>query len=111
MTDQPKAGSWHDVLEKALELSIGAALLTKDAVSKLMDDLVKRGAITKDEGQKLASRMLERGKVQKDRMDAFVGEAVQRILEKSDVARESRVHELEARIAALEEELRQARGE
>lgn len=111
MTDQPKAGSWHDVLEKALELSIGAALLTKDAVSKLMDDLVKRGAITKDEGQKLASRMLERGKVQKDKMDAFVGETVERILDKGDVARESRVHELERRIAALEEDLRRVRGE
>lgn len=111
MTDQPKAGSWHDVLEKALELSIGAALLTKDAVSKLMDDLVKRGAISKDEGQKLASRMIERGKVQKEKMDVFVGEAVERVLTKGDVARESRVEELERRIAALEDELRRVRGE
>jgi polyhydroxyalkanoate synthesis regulator phasin len=111
MTDQAKMGSWRDLLEKTIELGLGAALLTKEAAGQLVDDLVKRGAVTKEDGKKLVAEMLEKGKGQKEKMDQFVAEVVDRMLKKADLARQSTVAELERRLAALEERLRQTPGD
>jgi len=105
--DRPPAASWRELFEKTLELGLGAALLTKEAACRLVDDLVQRGAVTKGEGKKLLADVMEKGKGQKEKMDAFVAEAVERMLKKADVARQSRVTELERRLAALEEKLKQ----
>jgi polyhydroxyalkanoate synthesis regulator phasin len=61
--------------------------------------------VTKDEGKKLVTDMLEKGKTQKVKMEDFVAEIVQRVLDKADVARRTQVEELEHRIDQLEERL------
>ncbi len=111
MSDQAKMGSWRELLEKTVELGLGAALLTKEAAGQLVDDLVKRGAVSKEEGKKLAAEMLEKGKCQKEKMDQFVAEVVDRMLKKADLARQSKVAEMERRLAALEDRLRQIQGD
>jgi len=111
MTGQAKMGSWRELLEKTVELGLGAALLTKEAAGQLVDDLVKRGAVSKEEGKKLVAEMMEKGKGQKEKMDQFVTEVVDRMLKKADLARRSSVAELERRLAAVEEKLRQIQGD
>jgi polyhydroxyalkanoate synthesis regulator phasin len=102
--------SWREMLEKTVELGLGAALLTKDAAAKLVEDLVKRGKISKEEGSRLVSEMLEKGKGQKAKIEQLIAESVERVLTKADLARRSSVEELERRVAALEEELGRKRG-
>ncbi len=101
-SDKGQVLSWHELLEKAVELGLGAALLTKETAGHLADDLVKRGAMTKDEGKKLVSDLLEKGKGQKEKMEEQLTKLVTRVIERSDLARESAVAELERRVAALE---------
>ncbi len=105
MSGETKITSWRELLEKTVELGLGAALLTKESAGKLVDELVKKGDVSREEGKKLVSDMLEKGKGQKKRMEDFVVEIVQRALSKADIAQRSRVEELERRIADLEERL------
>jgi polyhydroxyalkanoate synthesis regulator phasin len=105
VTDDPKVASWHELLDKTIELGLGAALLTKDAIAKLVEDLVKRGAVTREDGKKLVGEMVERGKTQKEKMEVFVAEVAERVLDRADLARRSSVEQLEKRMTALEEEL------
>ncbi len=110
MADQSKITSWRELLEKTIELGLGAALLTKEAASKLVDDLVKRGAVTRDEGKKLVDQMLEKGRGQKEKMETFVAEVAERVVNRADLARRPSVEDLERRVAALEERLKQEQG-
>ena len=107
MTDDTKIASWRELLEKTIELGLGAALLTRETASTAIDDLVKRGAVSKDDGKKLVSQMLERGQTQREKMEEFVSEAVERAMSKGDVARRSTLEQLEERLAALENKLTQ----
>jgi len=107
MTDDTKIASWRELLEKTIELGLGAALLTRESASNIIDDLVKRGAVSKDEGKKLVSHMMERGQSQREKIEEFVSEAVERAMSKGDVARRSTLEKLEERLAALENKLNQ----
>jgi len=102
MRDDSERAGWGELLEKTVELSLGAVLLTKDAATKVIEDLVKRGAMTREEGGKLVSDMMEKGKLQKEKMEEFVAEVVERALARADVARRSSVEELEKRVVELE---------
>ena len=95
MRDDPKVASWHELLDKTVELGLGAALLTKDAIAKLVDDLVKRGAVSREDGRRLVADMLERGRKQKETMESFIVEVVERVLARADLARRSTVEQLE----------------
>jgi polyhydroxyalkanoate synthesis regulator phasin len=105
MPGESKIASWRELFEKTIEVGLGAALLTKESASKLVEELIQRGAVTKTEGKKLVSEMLEKGKRQKQKMEELIAEVVQRVLDKADVARQSHIEELERRIGELEERL------
>lgn len=111
MSGDRKTVSWRELLEKTVDLGLGAALLTKEAATKLVDDVVKKGSMSKEDGQKLVSEMLEKGKEQKGRMEAFVRQTIERMLTQADLARQSAVDDLAQRVAELEEEVRQHRRE
>jgi len=111
MREERRIASWHELFEKTVELGLGAALLTKEAAGRLVDDLVKRGAVSREEGKKLLSHMLEKGKGQKEKMDQHISEVFERLLAKADVARRSSLEELECRVAALEKKLETQQGE
>ena len=102
MSKEPKITSWRELLERTIELGLGAALLTKESATKLVDELVKRGDVSREEGKKLVSDMLEKGRGQKKRMEDFVAGVVERALAKADVARRSELDGLQRRVAELE---------
>lgn len=104
MSEQPT--NWREMLDRMVEMGLGAALLTKEAAEKLVDDLVKRGSVTKEDGRRLFAEMVEKGRLQKERMDEVIAETVSQMLNKADLARRSQVEALEKRLAALEAEVR-----
>jgi polyhydroxyalkanoate synthesis regulator phasin len=108
MSEQPGIGgtNFRDVLERMLEIGLGAALLTREAATKFVDDMVKRGSMTREEGRHLFDDMMEKGKQQKQRMDELVSEMVERVLARSDLARRSQLEALEKRLELLEAHLR-----
>lgn len=109
MGNETKVGTWRELLEKTIELGLGAVLLTKESAVKLADELVKRGDVTKEEGKKLVSDLMEKGKGQKQKLEDFVAEIVQRAMEKADIAKQSHIEGLERRIAEMESRLNESR--
>ncbi len=109
MSGDQRQVSWHELFEKTIDLGLGAALLTKEAATKLVDDLVKRGSMSKDEGQKMVNDMLEKGKEQKAKIEGFVHQTVDKMLAGADLARQSSIEELERRVVDLEKELKKER--
>src|SRR5512142_3094782 len=106
MSEQTTSATWRDMFDRMMELGLGAALLTREAATKLVDDLVKKGSMTREDGRRVLSDMMEKGKEQKERMEEVVADMVDRVLTRSDLARRSQIEELERRIALLEAKLR-----
>jgi polyhydroxyalkanoate synthesis regulator phasin len=102
MSGETKVTSWRELLEKTIELGLGAALLTKESATKLVDELVRRGEVSREESKKLVSEMLDKGRGQKEKMEDFIAGIVERSLAKADIARRSQIEELERRLADLE---------
>jgi polyhydroxyalkanoate synthesis regulator phasin len=98
--------TWRDMLDRMMELGLGAALLTKEAAAKAVDEMVKRGSVTADDGKRMLNDMVEKGRVQKERIDEMIAEGVERFMSQADVARRSQIETLERRIAVLEAEVR-----
>jgi polyhydroxyalkanoate synthesis regulator phasin len=95
-----------DLARKAMLIGIGALYMTKEAVEGIVDELVKKGDLTQQEGRKLAAEMLERGEKERKQIQSTVESAVAKVLEKSGVATKADLERLEARVAALEDQLR-----
>jgi polyhydroxyalkanoate synthesis regulator phasin len=110
MSEEKKVTSWRQLFDQMIELGLGAALLTKETAAKWAEELVKRGDVSREEGKKLVSEMMEKGRGQKAKMESFVTDVVERVLARSDLARRSKMEDLERRVAALEERLRQQGG-
>src|SRR5664280_1175425 len=85
---------------------IGAGLwaMTEEKIDDLVKDLVDKGDISKEEGKKAIQDLLEESKKQKTDLEKKVSEKIQDAISKKDV------HELEARIVALEEEIKRLRN-
>jgi len=105
MKSETGHASWRELLSKAVDLGIGAVLLTKEAAQKAVDELIAKGDMTKEEGKHLLERMMERGKEQKERLEKLIAETVESAIEKADLARGSELREARAGLAEVQKRL------
>ena len=54
-----------EVISKALLCGLGLASLTKDAIQKTAEDLVKQSKISEDEGRRMVKELQKRSKQRK----------------------------------------------
>lgn len=101
MKSETTHASWRDLLSKAMDLGIGAVLLTKEAAEKAVDELVAKGDVTREEGKHLLERMMERGKDQKERLEKLVAELVEKAVARADLARGAELRTARAELAEL----------
>jgi polyhydroxyalkanoate synthesis regulator phasin len=95
-----------ELARKAMFLGIGALSMTKEAVENVVEDLVKKGELSQQEGKKLAAEMMERGETEKQQIKATIEKVVGKALSEAGLATKADLERLEARVAALEGELR-----
>ncbi|HIE52807.1 MAG TPA: polyhydroxyalkanoate synthesis regulator [Armatimonadetes bacterium] len=99
------------LIERSLELGLGALALTKEKAQELVDELVKLKAVPKERGKELLERMLERGREARDQLEQVVQRQVKEALQKAKLVTRSEYEALLQRIAALEEKLAAAEAE
>jgi polyhydroxyalkanoate synthesis regulator phasin len=104
--ERDPAVSWRELLDKSLDIGLGAIVLTKQSLSKLVDELVSKGSLQREEAKKLVEQMLERGREGKSKVEALIADAVEKMLVRADVARRSELDALAARIERLEQQAR-----
>ena len=76
----------NDGISKALLCGLGLASLTKDAIQKTVEDLVKRSKITEEEGKKLIKGLQQRSKQARGALEKQVDKAVHKVFEHLDLS-------------------------
>lgn len=90
-----------DMLKKAVELGLGALVITSENVEKATNELVKKGHLKKHEGKSLIKEMIKRGAVQEKKIEVNVARMVSETLLKLDIARKTDIRRLENEIKKL----------
>jgi polyhydroxyalkanoate synthesis regulator phasin len=94
----------EEFIRKIINTSMGAALLAKDKIKELIDELVNNGKLTEEEGRQFMDDLRKDTNQKRENMESEVKSIVERMLEKMDIATRKDLKKLEKRIAYLEKE-------
>jgi polyhydroxyalkanoate synthesis regulator phasin len=101
--------SIRDLIERTFLMGVGAAAFTKDRVQELVDEFVRRGELSTDEGREMVDRLVSRSRDEARSAMKRYDSSLQSTLRDFGVTTrrdfedlETRVRELEHRIALLE---------
>jgi polyhydroxyalkanoate synthesis regulator phasin len=104
--ENDEANTMKELLQKAWLFGAGVFDFTKDKVEALVQDMVRRGEITQQESTEAVKQMLAKAQEAQQGMVAKVKELTKSAVDEIKVAKASDLAALEARVAALEEELK-----
>lgn len=102
MVGESAKGSIKELLSRSLELGLGAVVMTKESVQKMVDEMIAKGSVPKEEGKHLVGEILEKGHQGRVELEGFLSNAVERALTATDLARRSDLHNLRVRVGELE---------
>ena len=89
------------MLKRAVEVGLGAMVLSRENAEKLTNDLVKKGKLKRHEGNSLMQEMAKRGKVEEKKLEAAAAKMIRETLLKLDLASKTDVRRLESEIKRL----------
>lgn len=102
MSEKERPANWSELFTKTVELGVGALHLTKETGQQLISELEERSQMTRQQATDFINRMREVGQEHQHSIEEKINNAIDRALERADVARRSELIELRERIAALE---------
>lgn len=94
-----------DLFKKGLALGLGLAIVSKEQIEKVVDELVKKGEVSVSESKDLIHELVEKGEEQQKELNSKVQEQVQKLLTELNVPTQADIERLEKRIANLENQL------
>jgi len=80
---------------------VGVAALTKEKIEEVAKDFVEKGKMTEQEGRDLVNDLVSRSDESRLELQKQIGEKVEMVLEKMDLAKKSEVDALKLEIAEL----------
>ena len=95
-----------EIIKKTMLAGIGATVVTKDAIEKQLQELVDKGKISTDEARKTADKITEEGREEFNKIKVEAEHFVEDLLQRGTLVTRSQWEELNERIAALEEKLK-----
>lgn len=97
-------------IKKAFLAGIGAVVLTRDKVERVIDRFVEENKLSREEGQRLADELVQSGEKQWSNLEERILDTVRNGIDRLDIGRrtelealQERVENVEKRIAFLEE--------
>ena len=91
-----------DQLVRKLFLSgLGIFALTQEKIEELVEEMAKRGEIAWGEKEDLLGELIKRGKEQKVEIERKIGDKVEEILSRVNIASKDDIERLEKKIDAL----------
>ncbi len=91
-----------DLIKKFIMAGLGAAALTEEKVSKIVDELVKKGEISEQEGKGAVKGILGQVEDNKKFVEEKIQEHMDIFLKKAKIATLADLEKLEKRIEKLE---------
>ena len=89
------------LLRKLILSGIGIFALTQEKIEELVEELAKKGEIAWGEKEDLLRELIEKGKEQKTEMERKIGEKVEEILSRINIASKDDIKRLEKKIDEL----------
>jgi len=95
-----------ELVKKTLLAGVGVAALTKEKLEEVAKDFVEKGKMTEQEGKDLVKDLVTRSEESRQELQKQIGEKVEEVLGKMDLAKKSEVNALKQEIAELREALK-----
>lgn len=95
-----------ELVKKALLTGVGVAALTKEKIEEVARDFVEKGKMTEQEGKDLVNDLVTRSEESRAELQKVIGEKVESVLEKMDLAKKSEVDSLRGEVEELRESLK-----
>ncbi len=86
-----------ETIRKAINLGLGAFVMTKEKVESLVDELVEKGEVGKDEGKELLNKLLEKG----DKTRKEIEKTAKEFIEELNLPSRDEFNELKAEVEKL----------
>ena len=93
-----------DLIKRGLALSLGLAVVSKEQIEKLVDELVKKGEVTASESKDLVEELFEKGEAEKIQINERFREQFAQLLKDMNIPTKAELERLEQRIQVLESE-------
>lgn len=94
-----------DLLKKGLALGLGFAIVSKEQIEKVVDELVKKGEVSVTESKDLVNDLVQKGQEQQQEINSKMQEQFQKLLGELKIPTLADIERLEKRIASLENQL------
>jgi polyhydroxyalkanoate synthesis regulator phasin len=89
------------LIEKAFLMGIGAAMLAKEKVEELADDLVKRGKITREESDSFVNRLVDEADKSATSAQKTVARETEKVVEKMGLASKKDLDDVHAELTEI----------
>lgn len=87
-----------ETMNRILDFSLGAVLLTKEKIQKVADECVKRGELGRVEAERLVCELTRKGEEGRARLSEMVRDEVRKIVDDLGLATKKDLADLEARL-------------
>lgn len=94
-----------DLINKGLSFGMGLAVVSKEQIEKVVDELVKKGEVSAGESKELIRELFEKGEAGKKEMNARIHEQLEKLLKDLNIPTKSDIERLEQRIQELEKQV------
>lgn len=94
-----------DLLKRTILAGIGATVVTKEALEKVLGELVEKGRISAQEANQMAEKISEEGRREFERTRQDLSDWMEEWMKKAPLVRREELTALAARVQALENEL------
>jgi polyhydroxyalkanoate synthesis regulator phasin len=91
-----------DLIQKGLALGLGFAVVSKEQIEKVVDELVRKGELSATESKELINELISKGDEQQKEINSKLRDHVQKILDELNIPSKADIERLEKRIAQLE---------
>ena len=92
----------EDLIKKVLATGIGAAILARDKVNEIIDDLVEKGKLSEQEGRKYLDEIKAYTSQSKEEAEKNMKELLENMLKRMNIPTKDEVDLIKKRVQELE---------
>ncbi|MBW7899295.1 Poly(hydroxyalcanoate) granule associated protein (phasin) [Candidatus Brocadiaceae bacterium B188] len=87
-----------DIINKVINLGLGAVLLTKENIEEVIDEMVKKGEIKKDEAKAQVNELLKKVLSSKQEVESKIERIVENMLHKLDIPTRKELQQMQNKL-------------
>lgn len=87
-----------EIINKVINLGLGAVLLTKENIEEVIDEMVKKGEIKKDEAKAQVNELLKKVLSSKQEVESKIERIVENMLHKLDIPTRKELQQMQNKL-------------